>query len=156
MHGESINDIIVNNHLESERLQKIAELNEALRLEQERSLFKGRTHLMPKFLLQKSDVCKHPLGCFENGIRRAGKTFGFSFALILGFKFLYLATKPSKMLKGLMKIGMYTDSAKFGLFSTVFSCAYKLILCLLRGLGSKSDKVNAPIAGFISAWSLAM
>lgn len=51
---------------------------------------------------------------------------------------------------------MYKDSAKFGLFSAVFSCSYKLILCTLRRLGSKSDKVNAPIAGFLSAWSLAI
>ena len=31
-----------------------------------------------------------------------------------------------------------------------------MILCLMRRFGSKNDKVNAPIAGFISALSLAI
>lgn len=54
------------------------------------------------------------------------------------------------------KLSPYLDSAKFGGFATVFSCAYKVILCLLRRLGYHDDRVNAPIAGFISALSLAI
>jgi len=38
----------------------------------------------------------------------------------------------------------------------VFNTSYKLILCLMRRLGSKNDKINAPIAGFVSAFSLAI
>ena len=46
------------------------------------------------------------------------------------------------------------DAAKFGLFACMFSTGYKLILCALRRLGFHNDKINAPIAGFISAFSL--
>lgn len=49
---------------------------------------------------------------------------------------------------------MYKDSAKFGGFTCVFSTAYKLILCFLRRIGIENDFINAPIAGFISAFSL--
>ncbi len=49
---------------------------------------------------------------------------------------------------------MYKDSAKFGSFVTIFSGAYKLVLCVLRRMGYEDDRINAPIAGFISALSL--
>ena len=45
-------------------------------------------------------------------------------------------------------------SAKFGLFLMCFNTLYKLVLCVLRRLGSLDDRKNAPIAGFISALSL--
>ena len=48
------------------------------------------------------------------------------------------------------------DSSRFGLFLMVLNTSYKLILCLLRRLGSENDKINAPVAGFISALSLAL
>ena len=49
--------------------------------------------------------------------------------------------------------GMKT-SAKFGLFLMCFNTLYKLVLCVLRRLGSLDDRKNAPVAGFISALSL--
>lgn len=49
---------------------------------------------------------------------------------------------------------MFLDSAKFGSFVTIFSSAYKFVLCLMRRLGYLDDRINAPIAGFISALSL--
>ena len=49
---------------------------------------------------------------------------------------------------------MICDSAKFGLFLMLFNSLYKLALCLLRRL-FKSDRIAAPIAGFISALSIA-
>ncbi len=36
----------------------------------------------------------------------------------------------------------------------MFSCGYKAVLCILRRLGYLDDRINAPIAGFISALSL--
>ena len=35
-----------------------------------------------------------------------------------------------------------------------FNTAYKLVLCLLRRLGSLNDHINAPVAGFLSALSI--
>lgn len=51
---------------------------------------------------------------------------------------------------------MCMDSAKFGTFGTIFSCSYKLVLCLLRKAGYMDDRINAPIAGFLSALSLGL
>ena len=35
-----------------------------------------------------------------------------------------------------------------------FNTGYKLVLCLLRRLGSLNDRINAPVAGFFSALAL--
>ena len=48
------------------------------------------------------------------------------------------------------------DCAKFGSFATLSSLTYKLFLCVFRRLGCKDDRINAPIAGFLSAFSLAI
>jgi len=53
-----------------------------------------------------------------------------------------------------MKSSTLNDCTRFGLFLMVFNTSYKLILCLMRRLGCLNDKVNAPVAGFISALSL--
>ena len=37
-----------------------------------------------------------------------------------------------------------------------FQTAYKLVLCLMRRLGQSSDKINAPVAGFLSACTLVL
>ena len=60
------------------------------------------------------------------------------------------------MVQRLLKGHGIADSAKFGLFVMCFNTLYKLVLCLMRRLGSLDDRKNAPIAGFISALSLAI
>jgi len=55
-----------------------------------------------------------------------------------------------------IKLSPQVDSAKFGFFACIFSFGYKFILCALRRLGCHNDKINAPVAGFISAFSLAL
>ena len=51
---------------------------------------------------------------------------------------------------------MLCDSAKFGLFLMLFNSLYKLVLCLMRRFVSSNDRINAPVAGFVSALSLAV
>ncbi len=51
-------------------------------------------------------------------------------------------------------MAIFAGSAKFGGFACLFSCSYKIILCLLRRFGNQDDRINAPIAGFFSALSL--
>jgi hypothetical protein len=51
-------------------------------------------------------------------------------------------------------MSIYKDSSKFGGFACVFSCGYKFVLCLLRRIGFHDDRINAPIAGFLSALAL--
>jgi hypothetical protein len=51
---------------------------------------------------------------------------------------------------------MFYDCAKFGGFTAVFSSAYKVVLCLMRRWVTHNDRINAPIAGFLSAFSVAI
>jgi len=57
---------------------------------------------------------------------------------------------------GRLKSSTLLDCAKFGGFATLSSVTYKLFLCLLRRFGCIDDRINAPIAGFLSAFSLAI
>jgi len=50
---------------------------------------------------------------------------------------------------------LFRNAAQFGGFTSVFSSAYKVVLCLMRRWVSHNDKINAPVAGFISALSVA-
>ena len=54
------------------------------------------------------------------------------------------------------KLNTILDSTRFGLFLMCFNTAYKLVLCLMRRMGSLNDAVNAPVAGFVSGLTLAM
>lgn len=67
-----------------------------------------------------------------------------------------MIAKPAKLMQRLMKGNGMKESAMFGLFVMCFHTAYKLVLCLMRRLGSLDDRKNAPVAGFISALSLAI
>lgn len=51
---------------------------------------------------------------------------------------------------------IFYDCAKFGGFTSVFSSAYKFVLCFLRQCVTQDDRINAPIAGFLSAFSVAL
>ena len=67
-----------------------------------------------------------------------------------------LVAKPARLLKSLKKVRTLLDCTQFGLFLMCFNTAYKLVLCMMRRLGCLEDKVNAPVAGFISALTLAI
>ena len=54
------------------------------------------------------------------------------------------------------KFDYFHDSTRFGLFLMCFNTAYKFVLCLMRRMGSLDDRINAPVAGFLSALTLAM
>ena len=65
-----------------------------------------------------------------------------------------MIAKPVKLMQRLLKGHGLCESAKFGLFVMCFNTIYKLVLCLMRRLGSLDDRKNAPVAGFVSALSL--
>lgn len=113
-------------------------------------------HLLPKCLLDKTHVCKHDHGCFENVIRHALKNFLVGFCIQVLLKNLLLIAKPAKLLRNLRKASTLLDCTRFGLFLMCFNTAYKFVICLLRRFGFYSDNMNAPIAGFISGLSLAI
>jgi hypothetical protein len=111
-------------------------------------------HLLPKCLLDKTPVCKHKHGCFENVIKDALHNFLFGYGLTLFFQHLTMIAKPRKLLRSLLKLSTTCDCSKFGLFLMVFNSLYKFVLCLMRRYGCHNDRINAPIAGFISAISI--
>lgn len=111
-------------------------------------------HLLPEALLNKSGACQHHNGCFENTIRKCSKNFLIGFGIQLLFKNLMLLIKPAKLLRNLKKKSTLQDCTRFGLFLMFFNAAYKLTLCLMRRLFGSTDKVNAPVAGFISAFAM--
>mgnify|MGYP000857994519 CR=1 FL=1 len=123
---------------------------------QKQSILHLISHLLPEALLNKTHVCKHDHGCFENVVRKALKNFLIGFMLQVLLKNLMLVPKPAKLLKSLRKMSNLLDCSRFGMFLMCFNTAYKLVLCLMRRLGSLNDGVNAPVAGFISALSLAL
>jgi len=55
--------------------------------------------MLPKWIMDKSAVCKHEQGCFENCIRKAFKTFVYGFGMMMVIKVLGLASSPKKLLK---------------------------------------------------------
>ena len=71
-------------------------------------------------------------------------------------KNILLVAKPARLLKSLRKVSTLIDCTQFGLFLMCFNTAYKLVLCMMRRLGCLEDKLNAPVAGFVSALTLAI
>lgn len=71
-------------------------------------------------------------------------------------KNLLLLAKPAKMLMNLRKRGTLTDCTRFGLFLMFFNALYKMTLCLMRRLVKTDDRINAPVAGFVSALAMLM
>jgi len=119
------------------------------------SILRNIRHLLPEALLSKTGQCNHDHGCFENVVRDALKRFLIGFCIQMLLKNIGMIFKPAKLLRNLKKAKNLVDSTRFGLFLMCFQTAYKLVLCLMRRFGMK-DHVNAPLAGFISALSLAI
>ena len=65
----------------------------------EKSLLQEYKNYLPEALLARSPICKHEMGCFENGVRRSLKTFMEGFGALLLLKLLGLASKPSTLVK---------------------------------------------------------
>jgi len=108
-----------------------------------------RCGLIPKWMLTKTKLCKHKHGCYENVIMNMYTTFVKSLALkLLVSNYMYIF-KVSKLFKNLKSWKSQRDNLRFALFWSLMSTVYRLILCLLRRI-LKTDKLAAPIAGFIA------
>lgn len=119
-----------------------------------KSIFRKIDVFINPTLLSKTVACKHDHGCFENVMRRALRNFLIGFSIQMLLKNIANIVKPAKLVKRLLKGNGVRESAIFGLFVMCFHSIYKLVLCLLRRMGSLDDRKNAPVAGFISAFSL--
>ena len=68
---------------------------------QKQSILRKIGHLLPQCLLDKTGVCQHEHGCFENIVRKALKNFLVGFCIQMILKNLLLIAKPAKLLKNL-------------------------------------------------------
>ena len=110
-----------------------------------KSLLRKIQHLLPHALTNKTDVCKHQFGCFENVVRRSLKDLLIGYCIQLLMKNIGLFVKPGKLIKSLQKVSTHLDCIRFGLFLMCFNTLYKLMLCLLRRFLSKKDSVNVAV-----------
>lgn len=72
-----------------------------VKAKKQQSILRKIRYLLPKVLLDKSSVCKHDHGCFENIIRKAFANFLIGFGIQMIIKNLLLIAKPAKLLKNL-------------------------------------------------------
>ena len=66
-----------------------------------KSLLRLVAHLLPGCMLDRTDLCKHDFGCFENVLRQALRNFLFGFGLSLTISNIGSIAKPAKLLKNL-------------------------------------------------------
>ena len=126
-----------------------------IKFRKRRSILRKIEYLLPANLLNKTEVCKHAHGCFENVVRKALKNFLIGFFLQIMLRNLVHMGKPRQFLKMLRRGSTMLDGTRFGLFLMCFNTAYKLVLCLMRRMGC-TDQINAPVAGLLSGLTLAM
>ena len=65
------------------------------------SILRKIKHLLPDRLLDKTPVCKHEHGCFENVVRDALKRFLIGFCIQMLLKNIGMIFKPAKLLRNL-------------------------------------------------------
>ena len=105
--------------------------------------------IIPGWMLTRTDLCKHKYGCYENVVIGLYRTFVNGLALKLFVNNISYITNMKKLLKNLTSMKSNKDNLRFALFLAVMNASYKLALCFLRRY-LKSDKLAAPIAGFIA------
>ena len=111
----------------------------------------GLLQHLPKFMLSRTDRCCHAenVSCAENTMIGFYNTFVNILSLkIIANNFGYLGN-PKKLLKNLTKYESNKDNFRFAIFLALMNTSYKFLLCFLRRY-IKSDKIIAPIAGFIA------
>ena len=102
-------------------------------------------------MLSRTDRCCHAknVSCAENTIMGFYNTFVNILSLkIIANNIGYLGN-PKKLLKNLKKYKSNKDNFRFALMFALMNTTYKLLLCFLRRY-INSDKIIAPIAGFIA------
>jgi len=104
-------------------------------------------------MLGRTDLCKHEFGCYENTLRGWYKSFLTGLAVKSVLNLLPCIINPKKLVATLFSLKDNLDSVRFALFLACMNAAYKAVLCLLRRY-YQDDKVNAFIAGFVSAFPL--
>jgi hypothetical protein len=83
------------------------------------------------------------------------KTFANMLVLKLIVNNISYIGNMKKLLRNITSYKSNRDNARFALFMAAMNALYKFFLCILRRI-FKSDKLAAPIAGFIAGLTSAM
>ena len=110
---------------------------------------------MPSWLLHKTEMCNHKHGCVEHSLRGWYSSFLKGIAVKMFINSMFAALKPTKYFKTMLSWANQMDVFRFSLFLACMNTLYKALLCIMRRF-NKNDKINAPIAGFLAALSIAM
>ena len=108
--------------------------------------------IIPKWMLTRTNRCKHKHSCYEN------VAFGFSKTLLYSFAIKYiLSNLPHifnlrKLLKNLTNFKTNADNVKWAFFIALTNAVYKLVICLMRRI-HKSEKLASLVAGFLAGYS---
>lgn len=111
--------------------------------------------IVPKWMLTRTHLCKHKYGCWENVVIGLYRSFVNALALKLAMNNISYVTNLSKLYKNLTSRKSNKDNLRFAVFMAIMNASYKLLLCFLRRY-LKSDKLAAPIAGFIAGLASAI
>jgi hypothetical protein len=105
--------------------------------------------IIPGWMLTRTHLCKHKYGCYENVVIGLYRTFVNGLALKLFVNNISYITNIKKLQRNLTSMKSNKDNLRFALFLAVMNASYKLVLCFMRRY-LKSDKLAAPIAGFVA------
>uniref|UniRef100_A0A7S3CN05 Uncharacterized protein n=1 Tax=Strombidium rassoulzadegani TaxID=1082188 RepID=A0A7S3CN05_9SPIT len=105
--------------------------------------------LIPRWMLRRTEMCKHKHGCYQNVVLSFYKVFVNSLAVKLALGNLLLLGKPAKLVESLRSWRNMKDHMRFALFLSLLNALYKLFLCVLRRF-FKNDRVNAAVSGFLA------
>jgi hypothetical protein len=111
--------------------------------------------VLPEALLNKSKLCKHKFSCTENVLKGWYKSFIYALLIKSVINNITSIVNPRKFLSNLLDMKQNFDSMRFAIFAAFMNGIYKMVLCIMRRY-SKSDKVNAAVAGFASGLALAI
>lgn len=115
--------------------------------------FRRIEKILPKFMLTRTDLCKHKHGCYENVVKGFYKAFVNSLMIKLVVSNISNIINFRKLFKSLLSYKNNKDHIRFALFVALMNAVYKFFLCALRRV-LKCDKKAAPIAGFIAGLCL--
>lgn len=105
----------------------------------------------------RTRFCKHKIAsCYMHALEGFIKDFFYGATVKSGVLLAFSLLSPKKKLAGGLKQIFTFDTALFGIFSGGFIAVYRLLLCKLRAVRNKEDKLNSMIAGFCAALVLAV
>ena len=105
--------------------------------------------IIPKWMLTRTNRCKHRFSCYENVAFGFTKTLMYSFAIKFIVSNLRLIVNFKKLIRNLTNWNSNKDNIRWAFFIALTNAVYKLVLCLMRRVVN-SEKWASLVAGFLA------